>query len=78
MTVSHDGNVHRVQLLAPLECIKRWEAVKEVIEATSLAEVSRRALRMYETVINCEQNGDQICIRRSDGTEIHVSQHLGD
>lgn len=38
-------------------------------DATSIAEVIRRSLALYEVLLDYEQEGDQLIVRNSDGKE---------
>jgi NADH dehydrogenase/NADH:ubiquinone oxidoreductase subunit G len=64
----------RVQILMPAASIERLFAIKEAIEAASVTEVVRRALRLYEALLVEERDGGHVFIRRGsdDGGEIDI------
>lgn len=62
----------RLQLILPERSVERLEAIKEVTEAASYAEVIRRALRLYEGVLAATQEGGQLTLKKTDGSEIYV------
>lgn len=59
----------RLQLVLPERSIERLEAIKEATEATSYAEVLRHSLRIYEGLLAERDEGNELVIRRKDGTE---------
>ena len=59
----------RLQLLLPERSVDRLEALKETTEATSHAEVIRRALRIYEGLLAETEVGGILFVRRADGSE---------
>ena len=69
------GRTGRLQLVLPEQSVDRLEALKEVTEAASYAEVIRRALRLYEGLLAETEAGGDILVRRQDGTEEKVPLH---
>ena len=60
----------RVQFEMPEQSYNRLVALKDKIEASSHAEVIRRALQLYEAVIDEAERGGEVAIRREDGGEV--------
>ena len=60
----------RVQFEMPEQSYNRMIALKDKIEASSHAEVIRRALQLYEAVIEETERGGEVSIRREDGNEV--------
>jgi len=56
----------RLQLRLPQSQIDRIERLAEKIEATSMAEVARTALRLLEAVVDAQANGETLCIQKDD------------
>jgi hypothetical protein len=52
----------RVQLDLALESHDRLNKLKDQIEATSYVEVFRNALKLYEYIIKCDQEGKSFYI----------------
>jgi hypothetical protein len=59
----------RVQLELPESSFERLKNLRDKTEASSYAEVMKNALRLYEALISQAENGNELCIRDSDGTE---------
>jgi Ribbon-helix-helix protein, copG family len=59
----------RVQLELPESSMERLKALREKTEAVSYAEVIKNSLRLYEALISEAENGNQVCIKDSNGTE---------
>lgn len=62
----------RLQLVLPVKSVTRLDELKEATEASSYAEVLRRALRIYEGLLAETQDGGEIFVRRPDGVEQKV------
>jgi len=60
----------RVQFEMPEQSYARMIALKDKIEASSHAEVIRRALQLYEAVIEEAEQGGEVSIRHEDGGEV--------
>lgn len=60
--------VTRVQLDLPPRSMERLSAMKEKTEASSYAEVIRRALQVYEDLVNSVNEGEDFLIRKRDGS----------
>lgn len=60
----------RVQFEMPDQSYRRMLALKDKIEASSHAEVIRRALQLYEAVIEEAENGSEISIRSEKDGEV--------
>jgi hypothetical protein len=65
--------VKRVQLDLPEKAYERLSSLKEKTEATSLAEVVKNALRLYEEVISQADAGSKFQVVEPDGK---VRQYL--
>lgn len=59
----------RLQLVLPEKSVDRLEALKEVTEASSYAEVIRRALRIYEGLLAETDAGGTVFVKRPDGSD---------
>lgn len=57
----------RVQLELPDKSLQRLKNLKEVTEAGSYAEVIRKSLQLYESLIAETQAGNEVSIRQNDG-----------
>lgn len=66
------ANSVRLQLVLPVESVNRLNAIKDLTEASSYAEVFRRALRIYEGLLAETQDGGDVLVRRPDGIEQRV------
>jgi len=60
----------RVQFEMPEQSYKRLMALREKIEASSHAEVIRRALQLYEALIEEAEKGAEISVRSVEGGEV--------
>lgn len=56
----------RVQIEMPEASLERLKMLKEKTEATSYAEVTKNAYRLYEKMINFSESGT-ICFKDKDG-----------
>lgn len=54
----------------PPASYERLTALRDRIEAASNAEVIRRALQLYEAVVEEAQKGNEVAIRKKDGDEV--------
>ena len=54
----------------PAESYERLVALRDKIEASSHAEVIRRALQLYEAMIAEAESGAEVAIRRVDDGEV--------
>ena len=57
----------RIQLELPPASMERLTLLKEKTEATSYAEVTKNAYRLYERLIELVESGEVLCIRGKDG-----------
>lgn len=64
---SKTRTVTRVQLDLPPHSMERLSNIKQKTEAASYAEVIRRAVQLYETLINELIEGNEFMIRDRDG-----------
>lgn len=60
----------RVQFEMPEQSYQRLVALRDKIEASSHAEVIRRALQLYEALIEEAEKGAEVSVRSVDGDEI--------
>lgn len=67
---ARSGVVKRVQIDMPDASLKRLQRLQEITESASYAEVVKSALRLYEALIDEQDNGGQVFLRRADGTEV--------
>jgi hypothetical protein len=58
----------RIQLELPPASMERLTLLKEKTEATSYAEVTKNAYKLYERVIELAQAGQVLCVKSADGT----------
>lgn len=65
-------NFDGVGLRVPKTTRERMETLRDEAEAESLSEVVRRALSLYEQLLRAFKQGDEIIVRRGDGTEQRV------
>lgn len=61
------ATVKRVQLDLPPQSLSRLQALKEVTESSSYAEVIKNALRMYEYFVSESEKGKTFYIRDTSG-----------
>ena len=59
----------RVQMDLPPKSLLRLKRLQEVTEASSYAEVIRNALRLYEAIVEEQENGAEIFVKRDDITQ---------
>ena len=57
----------RIQLELPAASMQRLLQLKERTEATSYAEVTKNAYRLYERLIELTESGQTLCIRDQNG-----------
>lgn len=57
----------RVQMELPEASIERLKTLKEKTEATSYAEVTKNAYRLYERIIELTESGHTICLKDNVG-----------
>lgn len=58
----------RVQLELPGQFMRRLMTLKDTIEATSYAEVVKKALKLYETLLDAQESGQKFYVKESDGS----------
>lgn len=58
----------RIQLELPEASMERLTLLKKKTEATSYAEVTKNAYKLYERFIELVDGGQKLCIRGKDGT----------
>ena len=58
----------RIQLELPPASMERLTLLKEKTEATSYAEVTKNAFKLYERLIQLAESGEVLCVRAKDGT----------
>ncbi len=56
-SVGGRGRSHRLQIIMPSKSMERVDRLVEMTEASSIAEVIRNALRVYEAVIDGAESG---------------------
>lgn len=57
----------RIQLELPPASMDRLTLLKEKTEATSYAEVTKNAYKLYERIIELTESGQRLCVRGKDG-----------
>jgi hypothetical protein len=57
----------RIQLELPPASMDRLTSLKEKTEATSYAEVTKNAYKLYERLIELTEAGQRLCVRGKDG-----------
>jgi len=57
----------RVQLELPSASMDRLKALKDKTEATSYAEVTKNAFKVYERLIELRESGHTLLVRGPDG-----------
>ena len=57
----------RIQLELPAAAMERLLELKEKTEATSYAEVTKHAYRLYRRLIELVESGQTLCIRDQNG-----------
>lgn len=57
----------RIQLELGPEALKRLKALKEMTESPSYTEVVRNSLRLYENLINKQNEGNKVYLKDKDG-----------
>jgi hypothetical protein len=58
----------RIQLELPPASMERLSMLKEKTEASSYAEVTKNAYKLYERMIELAEKGQVLCIKGADGT----------
>ena len=58
----------RIQLELPSASMERLTQLKKKTEATSYAEVTKNAYRLYERLIELAEAGQTLCVRDKDGS----------
>lgn len=58
----------RIQLELPPASMERLTQLKQKTEATSYAEVTKNAYKLYERLIEITESGQRLCVRNKDGT----------
>jgi hypothetical protein len=67
----------RIQLELPSASMQRLSKLKEKTEATSYAEVTKNAFKLYERIIQMTENGQVLCVRDKDGTTRELELFVG-
>ncbi len=57
----------RIQMELPAASMERLTLLKEKTEATSYAEVTKNAYKLYERLIQLTESGEVLCVRDKDG-----------
>ncbi len=63
---SNSSDTHRLNLELSKEQLSRLERVVEKSESASRCEAIRRALKLYEVVLDAEKNGAHIIIKKDE------------
>lgn len=66
----------RVQLELPEKSMARLKLLKDKTEAASYAEVIKNALRLYESVLQRQDEGQQFFLKDADGKEVEYQIFL--
>lgn len=69
--MARENETFRVQIRLPQASIDRLERIAKKTEAATLAEVTRAALRLYETVIDGQEAGTRFLMEK-DGELVPV------
>ena len=64
-----NSELKRVQMDLPPKSLLRLKRLQEITEAGSYAEVIRNALRLYEAIVEEQENGAEIFVKRDDVTQ---------
>jgi hypothetical protein len=67
----------RIQLELPSASMQRLSKLKEKTEATSYAEVTKNAFKLYERIIQLTENGQVLCVRGKDGSMRELELFVG-
>ena len=62
----------RVQVEMPETSMRRLKQLQNRTEAVSYAQVFRHALQLYEAIIEEQDRGSTMFIKRDDGSEVEV------
>ena len=62
----------RVQFDFSREALAKLDEIVKTVDATTRAEVIRRALTLYAEVLDAQQRGAKICFRESDGSLVQL------
>lgn len=57
----------RVQMELPPMAIERLKALKDKTEATSYAEVTKNAYRLYDMIIEMQESGRSLMVKEPNG-----------
>jgi hypothetical protein len=58
----------RIQLELPTASMERLTLLKKKTEATSYAEVTKNAFKLYERLMQLADDGQTLCVRDKDGS----------
>lgn len=61
------NNTTRVQMELPETSLDRLKTLKDVTEASSYAEVTKNAYKLYEKIIELVESGNTVLIRDESG-----------
>ena len=62
----------RVQFDFSKESLAKLDEIVKTVDATTRAEVIRRALTLYTEVLNAQERGAKIYFRESDGSMVQI------
>lgn len=62
----------KITFSIPLKSLERLQNIAEIIEAVTMSEVLRNALRYYETAVLAKESGADVFIREPGGREISI------
>ena len=66
----------RVQIEMPESSLERLKRLQVRIEASSYAQVFKNALQLYEAIIEEQDKGSEVYLKRPDGKEIECKIFL--
>jgi hypothetical protein len=67
----------RIQIELPSASMQRLTKLKEKTEATSYAEVTKNAYKLYERLIQLAESGQVLCVRGRDGSTRELEIFIG-
>lgn len=65
-------DVKRLQIDISLKGFERLKAIKEKTDSPSFADVTNKALKLYEYILSAKLAGKEVKIINPDGTEISL------
>lgn len=70
-----DEPIRKITFSLPTKSMERIEKIANIIEAVTMSEVIRNALKYYEVAVLAKREGKDVVIKEHDGRESSIFSH---